>query len=63
MSQMRRGQVCLNKKNFLITFYNQIYPSKTNSYFRTCWTYKSWGVLIGVLAFLISVAGLHIGWE
>ncbi|UJR10008.1 hypothetical protein I4U23_014231 [Adineta vaga] len=41
----------------------RIYPSKTVSYFRTCWTYKSWGALIGVLGALIVLSGLHIGWD
>ncbi|CAF3403952.1 unnamed protein product [Rotaria socialis] len=41
----------------------RIYPSNSVSYFRTCWTYKSWGTLIGVLASIIVLAGFHIGWD
>ncbi|CAF3902640.1 unnamed protein product [Rotaria sordida] len=41
----------------------QIYPSKTVSYVRTCWTYKAWGVIIGIVTFILVLSGLHIGWE
>ncbi|CAF4213848.1 unnamed protein product [Rotaria sp. Silwood2] len=41
----------------------EIYPSKTVSYVRTCWTYKSWGMIIGVVTFILVLSGLHIGWD
>ncbi|CAF1498050.1 unnamed protein product [Rotaria magnacalcarata] len=41
----------------------RIYPSNSVSYFLTCWTYKSWSTLIGVLASIIVLAGFHIGWD
>ncbi|CAF3748010.1 unnamed protein product [Rotaria sp. Silwood1] len=41
----------------------QIYPSKTVSRFGTCWTYKSWCVVICVVTFILVLSGLHIGWD
>ncbi|CAF2477844.1 unnamed protein product [Rotaria sp. Silwood2] len=47
-SQVRRGRT---------------YPSKTVSYCGSCWTYKSWCVVVAVLTFITVLAGLHIGWD
>ncbi|CAF1045110.1 unnamed protein product [Adineta ricciae] len=41
----------------------RIYPSSTVSYFRSCWTYKSWGVVVAVVGFMLILSGLHIGWD
>ncbi|CAF3991104.1 unnamed protein product [Rotaria magnacalcarata] len=41
----------------------EIYPSKTVSYFRSCWTYKAWPVIIAVVILICVIAGLHIGWD
>ncbi|CAF0957976.1 unnamed protein product [Adineta ricciae] len=41
----------------------KIYPSKAISCCCTCWTYRSWGVVAGVLSLIVVLAGLHIGWD
>ncbi|CAF3418929.1 unnamed protein product [Rotaria socialis] len=41
----------------------EIYPSKTVSCFRSCWTYKTWPVIIAVVILICVIAGLHIGWD
>ncbi|UJR36071.1 hypothetical protein I4U23_028807 [Adineta vaga] len=41
----------------------RIYPSKTVSYFRSCWTYKAWFVVVAVVTSMLTLSGLHIGWD
>ncbi|CAF1150239.1 unnamed protein product [Adineta steineri] len=41
----------------------RIYPSKTVSYFGSCWTYKSWYAIVLVVSLLLVLSGIHIGWE
>lgn len=41
----------------------RIYPSKTISYFRTCWTYRSWCAIVGVVIFILILSILHICWD
>lgn len=66
--QQRRGRVRKQISFFFSLRYSsmkfiQIYPSKSVSYVGSCWTYKSWCVIVALVSFILVLAGLHIGWE